>query len=79
MTYTDTCELCTVQALEEAELLLQKEESEWARSMDGLGHNELLTPDEEELFQVNTECVITECLQEALYKRQQLTNTLTER
>lgn len=58
---------------------MQKEESEWARSMDGLGHNKLLTPDEEELFQVNTECVITECLQEALYKRQQLTHTLTER
>ncbi|XP_053544037.1 limbin [Ictalurus punctatus] len=66
-------------ALEEAELLLQKEESEWERSMDGLGHNKLLTPDEEELFHVNTECTITECLQEALYKRRQLTHTLTER
>ncbi|XP_058268979.1 limbin-like isoform X2 [Hemibagrus wyckioides] len=66
-------------ALEEAELLLQKEESEWERSMDGFGHHKLLTPDEEELFQVNTECMTTECLQEALYKRQQLTHTLTER
>ncbi|KAB5554171.1 hypothetical protein PHYPO_G00047110 [Pangasianodon hypophthalmus] len=66
-------------ALEEAELLLQKEESEWERSMDGLGLNKLLTPDEEELFRVNAECTITECLQEALYKRQQLTHTLAER
>ncbi|XP_060757249.1 limbin-like isoform X2 [Neoarius graeffei] len=66
-------------ALEEAELLLQKEESEWERSMDGLGHNKVLTSEEEELFRVNTECTITECLQEALYKRQQLTHTLTER
>ncbi|KAK3553067.1 hypothetical protein QTP86_031169 [Hemibagrus guttatus] len=67
-------------ALEEAELLLQKEESEWERSMDGFGFgHQLLTPDEEELFQINTECMSTECLQEALYKRQQLTHTLTER
>ncbi|KAK3519950.1 hypothetical protein QTP70_008795, partial [Hemibagrus guttatus] len=67
-------------ALEEAELLLQKEESEWERSMDGFGFgHQLLTPDEEELFQINTECLSTECLQEALYKRQQLTHTLTER
>lgn len=58
---------------------MQKEESEWERSMDGLGHNKLLTPDEEELFRVNTECTITECLQEALGKREHLTHTLTER
>ncbi|TSK87456.1 Limbin [Bagarius yarrelli] len=63
-------------ALEEAELLLQKEEADWERSMDGLW--KLLTLDEE-LFQVNTEGTITECLREALYKRQQLTHTLTER
>ncbi|KAF5890338.1 limbin, partial [Clarias magur] len=66
-------------ALEEAELLLQKEESEWERSMDGLAHNKLLTPAEEEMFRVNTDCVISECLQEALYKTQQLTLILTER
>ncbi|XP_047656687.1 limbin isoform X2 [Tachysurus fulvidraco] len=64
-------------ALEEAELLLQKEQSEWERSMDG--QNKLLTPDEEELFQVNTECTITECLREALCKREQLTHSLAER
>lgn len=47
--------------------------------MDGLVHNKDLTPDEDELFRVNTECTITECLQEALYKRQQLTHTFTKR
>ncbi|KAI5628862.1 hypothetical protein C0J50_2564 [Silurus asotus] len=66
-------------ALEEAELLFQKEESEWERSMDAHGHNELLNPDEEDSFRVNTECPVAECLQEALCKRQQLTHTLTER
>ncbi|XP_046722328.1 limbin-like isoform X1 [Silurus meridionalis] len=66
-------------ALEEAELLFQKEESEWERSMDAHGHNELLNPDEEDTFRVNTECPVAECLQEALCKRQQLTHTLTER
>ncbi|KAM9457831.1 limbin-like isoform 2-T2 [Clarias gariepinus] len=66
-------------ALEEAELLLQKEESEWEQSMDGLAHSKLLTRAEEEMFRVNTDCTISECLQEALYKRQQLTHILTER
>ncbi|XP_062874555.1 limbin-like isoform X3 [Trichomycterus rosablanca] len=68
------------QALEEAELQLQKEGSEWEESVDGRGYDKLLSPDcDAELFRVDPECSVTEILQEVLFKRQRLSHTLADR
>ncbi|XP_049324182.1 uncharacterized protein LOC103039584 isoform X2 [Astyanax mexicanus] len=66
-------------ALEEVELQLQKEESEWEELAFGRSSDHMLIDEEEELLSVDKTRSIATNLQEALYKRQQLTHTLTDR
>ncbi|XP_036445381.1 limbin isoform X2 [Colossoma macropomum] len=71
-------------ALEEAELQLQKEESEWEELAFGHGSDKVLADaadDEldEEIFSMDKDYRMAANLQEALCRRQELTHILTER
>ncbi|XP_052010344.1 limbin [Xyrauchen texanus] len=66
-------------ALEEAELQLQREEVMWEESVRGWGSHDDDDDDEEVVFGVDSDCSVADLLQEALLKRQQLTQRMSDR
>nr|XP_055033426.1 uncharacterized protein LOC129421874 isoform X2 [Misgurnus anguillicaudatus] len=68
-------------ALEEAELHLQTEEIAWEKSLEGRGSDDYDDDDDEEeyAFTVDSESRMADLLHEVLYKRQLLTQRLTDR
>ncbi|XP_051514392.1 limbin isoform X2 [Myxocyprinus asiaticus] len=66
-------------ALEEAELQLQREEVMWEESVRGWGSDDDDDDDEEVVFGVDSDSSVADLLQEALLKRQQLTQRMSDR